>query len=55
MMGQAPAVLVVGPFTEQVEHLAKGKIDNKVVGGVRIGTSPFFGLPYGQAPTRHSS
>ena len=35
-MGQATSVFVVGPFTQKVEHLRKGKGHDKVVGGVCI-------------------
>lgn len=36
MMRQSAAVFAVGPFTQKVEHLRKGKSKNKVVGCVGV-------------------
>jgi hypothetical protein len=36
MVGQTPAIGVVSPFTQKVEHLRKSKGNQKVVGGVRV-------------------
>jgi len=36
MMGQTASVYVVRPFTQEIEHLRKGKGHDKVVGGVRV-------------------
>ena len=37
MMGEPPAVLVVGPLTEHVEHGGEGKGNEEVIGGIRVG------------------
>ena len=36
MVGQTPAIGVVSPFTQKVEHLRKSEGNQKVVGGVRV-------------------
>ena len=35
-IGQTPAIGVVSPFTQKVEHLRKSEGNQKVVGGVRV-------------------
>ena len=39
MVGKPPAVDVIRLFTKQIEHLRKGKSNDKVVGAVRIGNA----------------
>ena len=36
MVGQTPAIGVISPFTQKVEHLRKSEGNQKVVGGVRV-------------------
>ena len=36
MVGQTPAIGVVSPFTQKVEHLRKSEGNQKVVGSVRV-------------------
>ena len=36
MVGQTPAIGVVSPFTQKVEHLRESEGNQKVVGGVRV-------------------
>ena len=36
MMGQAAPMHIVGPFTQEIEHLRKSESDQKIVGAVRI-------------------
>ena len=54
MMGQAPAVYVVGPFTQQIEHLRKGQRHKEIVGWCGIGNGEkHSGFPIPNAVKLH--